>query len=97
MNVFYAMLLEDLILLITIGLGVFLIGIPAYQIARAIIPKRRNSVVEAKQRLEAARVELEAARLNAETEKVYTNLYRETLDDTNLEETNTRNGEKHSG
>lgn len=46
-----------------------------------MVPSKKDPVVEAKERLEVARAEAEAARLNKETEKVYSHLYEEVLQD----------------
>lgn len=82
------MLFEDLILLILAGTSVYFIGIPLFKLIRQVTPKKKNPVVEAKQRVEQARLELEAARLNIEAEKtskeadkIYEHLYEETLED----------------
>lgn len=75
------MLLEDILLFLLIGGGVFLIGIPFYKLIRAVVPNRRNPVQEAKERLEQARLELEAAKVNKEVEKVYENLYSDVTED----------------
>lgn len=82
------MLFEDLILLLLIGSSVFFIGIPLVKFINQLIPKKRNPLLEAKQRVEQAHLELEAARLNVEAEKtskeaekIYEHLYDETLED----------------
>lgn len=75
------MLFEDIMLLILLGSGVFLIGIPCYKLVRKIIPAKRNPLVDAKERLEQARLEVEAARLDKEREKLYNQMYNEVLED----------------
>ena len=75
------MLLEDILLFLLIGSGVFLIGIPFFKLIRAVVPNKRNPVQEAKERLEQARLELEAAKVNKEVEKVYENLYSDVTED----------------
>lgn len=80
------MLFEDIILLLLFGVGIFLIGIPTYKLVAAIVPKKRNPLKEAKERLELVRVEIEAAKLNKEAEKLAENLYSETLDDDDKKE-----------
>lgn len=72
---------EDLMLLVLLWTGVFLIGVPVYKFVKAVVPKKRNSLVEAKERLEQARIDAEAARLNKEAEKLYEEMYEETLQD----------------
>ena len=74
------MLLEDLLILLIIGSGIFLIGIPFYKFIRAIVPQKRDPVAEAKIRLELAKADAEAAKLNKETERLYDSLYQETLE-----------------
>jgi hypothetical protein len=69
------MLLEDLLLLVA-GVGaVFLIGIPFYRLVKAVVPKKRDPLAEARERLEQARLEQEALKLNKETEKLYEHMY----------------------
>jgi len=73
------MLFEDIILLILLTSGVFLIGIPIFKFTKAILPKKRNFLTEAKKRLDQAKLDAEAARLNKETEQLYEKMYEETL------------------
>ena len=73
------MLLEDLLILLAATSSVFLIGIPLYRLVNAVVPKKRNALAEAKERLEQARLEQEAARINKETEKLYEHMYDEDL------------------
>lgn len=75
------MLFEDILLLMLLASGVFLIGVPTYRFVKAVIPKKRNTLLEAKERLEQARLDAEAARLNKEAEKLYEKMYEETLQD----------------
>ena len=75
------MLFEDILIFLICGAAVFLIGIPLYKIARHLIPKKRNPLAEAKERLEVARLEAEAIKLNKETEHVYDHMYEEALED----------------
>jgi len=84
------MLLEDILLLILAGSGVFFIGIPFYKLLRRIVPEKRNPVKEAQERLEQARLELEAARLNKEIEKTYETMYDESLNENDTENSNRR-------
>jgi len=76
---------EDLLLLLMLGGGVFFIGIPGFKLIRRLFPQKTNPLEEAKERLEQAKLEAEAARLNKETEKVYSHLYEESLEDDNTE------------
>jgi hypothetical protein len=84
------MLFEELIVLLLLGSGVFLIGVPFYRLIRKLIPHKRDPLKEAQERLEQARLEVEAARLNKEAEKLYSQMYDESLDD-NDDENNTQN------
>jgi hypothetical protein len=77
---------EDLLLLLMLASGVFFIGIPGYKLISKLIPKKTNPLEEAKQRLEHAKLEAQAARLNKETEKVYSSLYEETIEDADEQE-----------
>lgn len=72
---------EDIMVLALIASGVFLIGIPTFKFLRAITPKKTNNLVEAKERLEQARLDAEAARLNKEAEKLYEEMYDDSLQD----------------
>jgi hypothetical protein len=46
-----------------------------------VVPKKRNPLAEAKERLEHARLEVEAARLEKERSKLYNTMIEETLQD----------------
>ena len=72
---------EDIMVLALIASGVFLIGIQTFKFLRAITPKKTNNLVEAKERLEQARLDAEAARLNKEVEKLYEEMYDDSLQD----------------
>lgn len=72
---------EGILLALLIGLGIFMVGIPLAKVFRLLFPKKVDSLEEAKVRLEVARKEAEAARLNKETEKVYSEIYSEILED----------------
>lgn len=69
----------DILLLLLGGGGVFFIGIPFYKLMTRLIPSKRNTLAEAKERLEQARLDAEAARLNKEAEKIYDHLYEDAL------------------
>jgi hypothetical protein len=76
------MLLEDIMILLLIGSGIFLVGVPFYKIVKAVVPAtRKDPVKDARERLERARLELEAAKVNKETEKLYDDLYSEITED----------------
>jgi hypothetical protein len=85
------MLFEDLVMLLALFSGVFLIGIPVWKFVRAIVPEKRNPVAEARVRLEVAKADAEAAKLNKETEKVYEEIYGDVLGD---DETGKNNGRR---
>jgi biopolymer transport protein ExbB/TolQ len=72
---------EDLMLLVLLASGIFLIGIPAFKFAKLVIPRKRDALAEAKERLERARIDLEAAKVNKEADKLYEDLYEEALQD----------------
>lgn len=75
------MLLEDILLLMLLASGVFLVGVPIFRFMHAITPKKRNNLQEAKERLEQARLDAEAARLNKEAEELYQKMYEEACED----------------
>lgn len=70
---------EQLLLLALLASSIFLIGIPLFKLVRALIPKKRNPLAEAQERLEQTRLEVEAARLEKEREKLYNKMYEEAL------------------
>lgn len=72
---------ESILMMLLLAAAVFFIGIPIIQLVKMMLPKRKDPVAEANARLEAARKEAEAARLNKETEKVYSSLYEDVLQD----------------
>jgi hypothetical protein len=80
------MLFQDLLLLMLLASGVYFIGVPLAKLVRTLIPKKRDPLAEAKERLEQARLEAEAARLNKEAEKLYEKMYTETLQEEDVEE-----------
>lgn len=81
---------EGLLIALMIGIGILMVGIPATKVFRMLFPKKTDSLEDAKVRLEVARKEREAARLNKETEKVYSEIYSEVLEDDSLEEESDR-------
>ncbi len=85
-------MLEDILLLILDGSAVFFIGIPFFQLVNKLVPRKRNTLAEAKARLEQARLDAEAARLNKEAERIYNELYEDVLhEDDDDEETTKHN------
>lgn len=82
---------EQLLLLALLASSIFLIGIPLFKLVRALIPKKRNPLAEAQDRLEQTRLEVEAARLEKEREKLYSKMYEEALQE---DETETQQQEK---
>lgn len=70
---------EDIVLFIFGGGALFYLGTIAYQLMRRIVPSKRDTLAEAKQRLEQAHLDEETARLNKEAEKIYDHLYEDTL------------------
>jgi len=76
---------EQLLLIALLASSVFLIGIPLYKLVRAMVPKKRNPLAEARDRLEQTRLEVEAARLEKEREKLYNKMYEEALQEDETE------------
>lgn len=72
---------EGLLILLLFLTTVFMVGIPAWKMVRALFPKKTDSLEEAKVRLEVAKKEAAAARLNKETEKVYSEIYEDILEE----------------
>jgi hypothetical protein len=73
------MLLEDLLLVMAVGIAVLLLGWPILRLMKAASLRRKDPLAEAHERLRIAKLEAEAARVNRETEKIYETLYAETL------------------
>lgn len=69
------MLIEDLLILITVGVAIYFVIFPSVKFIRLLLPKRYDPVKEARFRLDTAKQELEAARLDKETEHVYEEIY----------------------
>lgn len=74
---------EDILTWLLIsGAVLFLIIIPIFKFIKAVLPPRkRNPLNEAKERLDQARLEVEAAKLNKQIEKMYEEMYQDTLED----------------
>lgn len=70
---------EGILILIMLASAIFFIGIPLAKLVKLMLPVKKDPIGDAKERLEVARAEAEAARLNKETEKVYSHLYEEAL------------------
>lgn len=75
------MLPEIVMMIVLLTGGLFIIGRPIYKYVNAVVPKKRNSLAEARERLEQARLDVEAAELHKKAEKLYEKLYEETLQD----------------
>jgi hypothetical protein len=73
------MLLEDILLAITVGAVVVIAGWPIARLLKAARWRRSDPLAEAQERLRLAKLEVEAARLNREAEKIYEQLYEETI------------------
>jgi hypothetical protein len=73
------MLLEDILLAAAVGAVILVFGVPIVRYLKVMPWRRRDPLAEAKERLRIAKLEAEAARLNREAEKIYENLYEETL------------------
>ena len=84
------MLFEDIILALLGVSAIFFIGLPLSKLVRRLVPEKRNPLQEARERLEQARLEAEAARLNKEAEKMYENIYEETLQDEENKQENSK-------
>lgn len=78
------MLLEDVTFLLLLASGIFFVGLPIAKLIKTAIPVKRNSLTEAKERLEQVRIEVETAKLNKEAEHLIETLYDEALEDTQL-------------
>jgi len=82
---------EGLMIAFLIAMSVLFIGIPLIKIVKMMLPgPKKDSLKEAAERLEVAKKEAQAARLNKETEKVYSELYSEVLEEDSLEEESNR-------
>jgi hypothetical protein len=73
------MLLEDILLAIAVGVALLVVSVPIVRFMKVAPWRRRDPLAEAQERLRIAKLEAEAARVNREAEKIYENLYEETL------------------
>lgn len=86
------MLFEQLLILGLVISSFFMIVLPIYKFISPLVrQKQRNPLKDAKMRLELAKSEFEAAKLNKEAEQYYEQLYKEALEDSELEEFNSKN------
>jgi hypothetical protein len=74
------MLLEDILLAVTVGAVLVIVGWPIIRLLKVAPWRRRDPLAEAQERLRIAKIEAEAARVNREAEKIYEKLYEETID-----------------
>ena len=73
------MLLEDLLLVVVVGIVVLLLGRPIVRLLQTASWRQKDPLAEAKERLRIAKIEAEVARVNRETERIYEGLYEDTL------------------
>jgi hypothetical protein len=73
------MLLEDVLLVVAIGLIGLLVGWPILRLYKSAPWRKRDPLAEAQERLRVAKIEEEAARLNREADSIYEKLYDESL------------------
>jgi hypothetical protein len=74
------MVLEDLLLVVAIGVLLGFVGWPLYLFAHRLSRRKGDPLAEAHERLRIAQVEAETARVNRETERIYDEMYKETLE-----------------
>jgi hypothetical protein len=72
--------LEDVLLLLAVGVGVFFIGRMFYREYTARLARTRNPLEQAKERLRLAEMEAEAAKLNERADKIIDGLYADAID-----------------
>lgn len=70
-----------ILFLLVLSVAIFTVGIPFIKLMRMLFPPKRDPLEEARVRLEVAKKEAQAARLNKETEKVYSEIYEDILED----------------
>ncbi len=75
------MLLEDFLLVVAVGVVLAMIGWPIYRLFHRAPWRRKDPLAEAQERLRVAKLDAETARLNREAEKIYEEMYKETLED----------------
>ena len=73
------MLLEDLLLAVAIGVALLGVGVPIARFLKVARWRRPDPLAEARERLRIAKLEAEVARVNREADKIYEELYDETL------------------
>jgi hypothetical protein len=80
------MVLEDLLLVVAIGVVLGFVGWPLYLFAHRLSRRKGDPLAEAQARLRIAQAEAETARVNRETERIYDEMYKETLEPSELSE-----------
>jgi heme exporter protein D len=75
------MLLEDLLLAVAIGVVGLVVILPVVRLVRGALWRRKDPLAEAHERLRQAKLEAEAARVNREAERIYEQMYEESLSD----------------
>ena len=73
------MMLEDLLLAAAVGIVLLMVGAPIVRLIQRAPWRPRDPLAEAHERLRIAQREAEAERVNREAEKIYQQLYAETL------------------
>jgi hypothetical protein len=75
------MLLEDILLAVAVGVVLLMVGVPIVRFLKIAPWRRKDPLAEAQERLRVAKLEAEAARVNREAEKIYEQMYEETVAD----------------
>jgi len=75
------MLFESMLVIIAAVVAIMLIAGPAIRLVKMLFPAKRDPLKDAREELEIAQKEIEAARLKREAEKIYSQLYTETLEE----------------
>lgn len=73
------MLLEDILLAVAVGVVLLMVAVPIVRFLKVAPWRKRDPLAEAQERLRIAKLEAEAARVNREAEKIYEQMYEETV------------------
>lgn len=73
------MLLEDLLLAAAIGVVGLFVALPIVRLFKNAPWRKRDPLAEAHERLRVAKIDAEVARVNREADRIYEELYEESL------------------
>ena len=90
------MVAEDLLLIVAVGVVLGFVGWPVYLFAHRLSRRKGDPLADAQERLRIARIEAETARVNRETERIYDEMYKETLEPSETHESDPASGKRNA-